>query len=192
MASITASEMSVLRSAHLSPIEKRFARELGCSLLDIEGPPVAMLVGEAPAPNGQGRGPLALFPWPASSSAGRLLKISGMPPGVYLGRFARANLVDPCPDSWSVPAARVAADEMRKRVEDLNLTRVVLLGRRVADAFGIDAFFVRREVYESPEAARCAMTIVAIPHPSGLNPAYNDEHTKASARHELMWAAGLT
>lgn len=184
-------EMIAARCAHLSSIDIRLAwTRLGVRSSDIEGPPVGVLVGEMP-PESMGRC-LPLFPDPPGSAGGRLLKISGMPPAVYLGRFFRYNLFDEhC--KWTIEAARERAARLRAWMLTVDGDlRVLVFGQRVGQAFGLDGFFIRRaEVHGEGENSR-THELVCIPHPSGLNTMYNDPEVRRATQAAMMWAAGLS
>lgn len=183
------SEIARARSAHLTPVEIRIMQSrLGLSISDVEGPPVALMVGEAP-PAAMGSC-LPLFPHPSTSSAGRLLKLSGLTPGVYLGRFYRRNLFDVY-QPWSVVAAREKADAIRAWARTLGNLRVVLMGQKVTEAFGLAGFFSRVEEFHPDDEGGFTQHWVSIPHPSGNNRLYNRDDVRRAAAATMMWAAGL-
>lgn len=152
--------------------------------------PVGMLIGEAPGPHTDAR--LPLFPLPNASAAGRLLKYSDVEPIDYIGKLVRMNL---CVEEWS---ERGAIAGVARALEFLlnpknyhrgRPLRVLLLGRRVADAwncgkaqFGYEA---RRSAYGFP-----GIQLVWIPHPSGRNLAYNDRRNQLRARRAVQWVLG--
>lgn len=129
-----------------------------------------LLVGES---NPYGSDPaFALYPAPDGCAGHRLAtKVLGLSRAQYLERYDRANLV--ADGRWSVPAARVAAAAIRASGRE----RLVLLGRRVAKAFGVDAppFTVVRLFRGGSRAA-------VIPHPSGLCRAWNEPGAFERAR----------
>jgi hypothetical protein len=185
-------EMLAARVAHLAPVDVRLARRwLGVSREDIAGPPVGMLVGEAPGPNTSGR--LPLFPWPASSAAGRLLKLSGLKPGDFLGRFFRRNLFDIYTDTWHAPMARERAEQILEEIAAVGSLRVLLLGTRVAAAFGLDSLWSRRTVERLVPLSneQVLIELASIPHPSGRNQVYNDAKARAAAQTAVLWAADM-
>lgn len=135
-----------------------------------------LLVGEA---NPYGADPYyALYPLPERATGHRLCTlIMGLSSGEYLRRFERANL---CPQRWSAKIARTRAEEL---LEERRGGAIVLLGRRVAAAFGCGDFppFSRR-VLDSRDPAT---TLYLIPHPSGLNRVWNAPDALAEARRVL-------
>lgn len=126
-----------------------------------------LLVGES---NPYGTDPhYALYPAPIGCAGWRLChEVLGLRDVTYLGSFERVNLLA---GKWSVPAAREAAAAIRFRHEGdltdpLRQTRpaIILLGRKVADAF---------EIHDHSPAPYVSMkhaplTLVLLPHPSGL------------------------
>jgi hypothetical protein len=130
-----------------------------------------LLVGEA---NPYGADPrYALYPYPERASGHRLATlILGLTPHEYLRRFERVNL---CPQKWSMKVARPRALEL----EAANPYRrpFVLLGRKVADAFGLDIpFFSGYALDGGP------FKYYLIPHPSGLCREWNAPDAVQRAR----------
>jgi hypothetical protein len=162
----------------LAPDLERIAREYR----DVPVPGV--VVGMAPGLRTSAS--LPMFPHPASSAGGRLLAVSGMPVEAYLGRLVRANL---CQGKFRVNEARESARELYRkwRTAGEPRTRLVLCGRRVADAFTYvleesSADWFQRRAWAGIEYA-------AIPHPSGRCREYNDPANIARARKVVRWAA---
>lgn len=170
------------RPRHLSIVELRLAAvHLGCDA-DVTFSTVVrgLLVGENPGANTHPD--LPLFPWPERSSAGRLLEMSGLTAGQYLGGLYRRNLVDEPRWSRSAGAHRArsivtALFEMPKGL------RVVLCGSKVARAFGL------RVEWWTPVRLDSRQTCVVVPHPSGLNRVYNDDSARARTGAWIRWAA---
>jgi hypothetical protein len=170
------------RCAHLSATDLRLAR-LWLKVLpsDIDGPPVGLVVGEAPLPNTSGR--LPMFPYPASSAAGRLLKMSELKPGQYLGRLHRRDEY-PGP-RWDLRAANQRAKLIHEwAASGEGVRRVLLLGKNVATAFGMDLWGY---VVSGGEVA---VEYRSIAHPSGANPMYNAPTARLAAQAAVLWAAG--
>jgi hypothetical protein len=130
-------------------------------------PPSVTFVGEA---NPYGLDPrFALYHLPSIASGGRLQRlICGITPERYES-LGRLNL---CPRTWSAKEARLHAAVIRREGRPV----VVLLGRKVADAFGlhdVEPFSVRAEG---------VTTLVLLPHPSGLSRAWDEPEAVARAR----------
>jgi hypothetical protein len=130
-----------------------------------------VLVGES---NPYGADPdFALFPHPEGSAGWRLAReILGMESTrTYLRAFRRVNL---CPVMWSMPKARETIAQQR-----LLERPCILLGRKVADAFGVD--FRHCLVHLNGSAAEPRRLLV-LGHPSGRNLLYNAPGAIAAAR----------
>lgn len=179
------------RCAHLSNVELRLAlRFAKVTPAMIDGPPEGVIIGESPGPNTVGRRPL--LPWPINASGDRLMRMAGITPGQYLGRFLRFNLFDAHvpDDQWSKEAAVVRANTIKSRLVSDGSWRALLLGQRVATAFGVDAPWTRVEEFHPTEDGGTTFAMVAIPHPSGLNRDYNDEKVRLAAGGAVQWVAG--
>ena len=103
----------------------------------------------------------ALYPLPEGASGARLRDVLGLTTLGYLGTYARANL---CVGRWSIVAAREAAVAILRERRG-----VILLGRRVAAAFGL-ARHPPFSLVSIPVAGSGSMRIVTLallPHPSG-------------------------
>ena len=160
---------------HLSIAELRLAAMyLDCGDAGSYAPVArALVVGENPGP--KTRHDMPLFPWPPSSSAGRLMGMSGLSGGQYLGGLYRRNLVDD--RRWDrLTAERRARCIVTALFEMPRDLVVVLRGRKVTDAFDLRAEFW------IPVKLASRQICVAIPHPSGLNHAYNDADARALTR----------
>lgn len=164
---------------HLSRVEIRLAL---CRLDVTQFHPIVhgIVIGENPGPNTHPD--LPLFPDPPTSSAGRLLAMSGLKAGEYLGGLYRRNLVDHHEWSWS--EARETARELLTALFDQpkNL-RVVLCGLKVAKAFDAPGDFW------DPFRLDTRQTAVVIPHPSGMNRLYNDRVNRNLTGRWMRWAA---
>lgn len=130
-------------------------------------PAKPLIVGEL-NPFG-GRDYFALFPLPRTSSGGRLAGILGLSPESYLETFDRANL---CRGAWSARVARDAAATLAEQ----DRPAFILLGKRVCEAFGEE--YHPFTVGDAPGGSRFAV----LPHPSGLNRAWNDPSATERAR----------
>lgn len=168
-------------AVHLTEVERRCASLfLKVRPDDVVGPCTGLLVGECPGANT--RSVLPLFPYPRNSAGGRLLKLSAMEPAPYLGRLRRTNLFEHHRTKWpALTQTQAHALAMHEELARGPLVRVVLLGTRVAQAFGFDAFWQSSE--------KDGVSYTTIPHPSGLSRAYNDPKVRIAARSALHWAA---
>ena len=162
---------------HLSVDEIRLARtKLGVERFS--GPVRGLLVGECPGENTDEDMPL--FPLRPTSAAGRLMDMSGLEPGEYLGCLYRRNV---CYRRWTNAEARQTARYIMSSLFDHKNLFVVLCGQRVAEAFEVRTDFWRLGKLES----RNCYTV--IPHPSGLNRIYNDPSAREQTRLWVRFAA---
>lgn len=140
-----------------------------------------LLVGEI---NPYGADPrYALYPLPPSSAGGRLCtRVLGLRRRSYLERFERQNL---CTGKWS---ARSARDRARWLVESTPARPFVLLGAKVASAFGL-AF----EPFENARLSAPAgeLPFVMLPHPSGRCRLWNEPGSVERAR-EALHSVGIS
>lgn len=126
----------------------------------------------------------------------RLCAIMGVDPDDYLERYVRRNL---CSEAWEHVAAvaaakRIAVNAMYRTGPD----RIVLLGRRVADAFkdALDSMgaagLARLELLEGYCCVGWAkdreVVFVVLPHPSGKSRVWNDPKALKRARALLIEA----
>jgi hypothetical protein len=141
-------------------------------------PPRPWIIGEQ---NPYGADPrFALYPLPPQASGGRLCRMLELTEEEYLAAFERRNLLTSA--QWSAPAARAAANALLQGHPDAD--RLVLLGARVAAAFGL-AF--REGLYEvrelpSPGAEGPVRRALVLPHPSGLSREWNDRAAPSRVR----------
>lgn len=143
-----------------------------------------LLVGEA---NPYGVDPrYALFPHPRNSAGYRLARmIMAMPSKqAYLDSFDRVNL---CPQKWSVPVARDRAREIQAERER---THIVLLGSKVATAFGFA--YEPFKVAQAGSRMEPLKTFVILPHPSGLCRLWHEPNAFERAREALVKAGVLS
>lgn len=151
--------------------------------------PRGLLIGEAPGPNTNWK--LPLYPSPNNSAAGRLLKYADVDHEQWLGKLVRMNL---CDDDWS--ARRAAAGVVRAlsflydpaNFYDGRPLRVLLLGRRVADAWNCPQRSFGCAVRRYPDWPY--LWLAWIPHPSGRCLLYNDRKNQLRARRAVLWALG--
>jgi hypothetical protein len=143
-----------------------------------------LLVGEL---NPYGADPkFALYPFPRGAAGDRLCRlIMGLSGGEYMARFDRVNL---CAGRWSVRDARAMANRLSREAEER--PAIVLLGRKVSDAFGIEyePFTVKRG---RERAGAWRTTVVVLPHPSGLCRTWNETGAIDRARAALVEAGVL-
>jgi len=124
-----------------------------------------LIIGEAPNRGGDPRHPIE------GRIGRRLAALSGLSFEAFKDRCARVNLLPAWAgragkgSAFSVVVARYRAQSLRRRF--VAGRTVILLGHRVARAFGISAAYFS-EVHV--EAAR----VVVVPHPSGVNRWYNE------------------
>lgn len=121
-----------------------------------------VLVGES---NPYGDEGFALFYLPRNASGNRLREILGLSDDEYED-IARVNL---CPGRWSMPRGREAAARLLE-LHDV----VVCLGVKVRSAFGAPPPFEMEK--------RGSKTIITLPHPSGLNRAWDVPGSRERAR----------
>lgn len=164
---------------HLSVVELRLA-EVHLGVTTYPAPVRALIIGENPGKRTHPH--LPLFPWPATSSAGRLLEMSGLTAPQYLGHLYRRNLCD-TQDEFDHDDAQERAREILTALFDMPKDlRVVLCGQKVARAFEVHGFWVRTRLETRHH-------VVAIPHPSGMNRIYNEWKARETTREWLRWAA---
>lgn len=144
-----------------------------------DAPPV-VVVGEM---NPYGADPrYALYDEPVGSAGGRLRRlVFGLGSGTYHRRTRRFNL---CVGAWSTAKARASAN----RILDLcgQDDTVVLLGRKVAAAFGLDHLppFTSKVIVR--EDRKLALRYVLLPHPAGRCQGWNEPGAYELAREMLI------
>lgn len=165
--------------SHLSDVEKQYAsRWLHIVPSTIDGPPVGMVVGEAP---GQSQiNTLPLFPTSKASTGGLLLRYSGLTIGQYLGRLMRVNLMNEFSEEWNHVHALKRAHDLIKIIP--RPCRVLLIGRRVGLAFGFEQPFVN---YEED---RVFFTV--LPHPKLNRDMYKSPGIRVGVKAAFSFAAG--
>ena len=161
---------------HLTAQEKAYAGwNLRIDPSTVVGPLTGLIVGEMPGPNGKADMPM--FPFKGGDTPGRrLLTLSRLTPGEFLGRIHRKNLFLDHQQIWDPLQARLNAIKITENL--LPGTRVLLYGSRVAQAFGLTEYFVKAEHGGS--------TAVAIPPPYGLQP-----HVASAVGYAVEWAADI-
>jgi uracil-DNA glycosylase len=136
-----------------------------------------LIIGEAPSKN-------EVTEHPIEGRAGkRLAALAGLPLSEFLAHFNRVNLLHVRQDTaeHGFQFDRLAAYRSAQRLipafqEDEQI--ILMLGKRVADAFGITCieYFVERRFRNVPGEFR------VLPHPSGINRWWNDPHNVLLAK----------
>lgn len=116
----------------------------------------------------------ALYCYPPGCAGYRLRRIFGLPQYQYLG-LHRANL---CEGDWTMGEARRRA-KIYTADPSAPWRVIVMLGRKVADAFDYDRPFFTHDVMPMTGGE---MTLVSLPHPSGRNTVWNDKRLVDRAR----------
>lgn len=143
-----------------------------------------LLVGEAPGKGGRLGGPVLL-----GRIGRRLARLMGATEDQYRRRTRRVNLLTRWPgrasgngSAWPVKRARRSA----RRMEDAGLFAppdriVILLGRRVAAAFGLGGapWFTS---FQMASSQGMPAEVVVAPHPSGASRWWNEPANVARAR----------
>ena len=126
----------------------------------------------------------------------RLCAIMGVDPDDYLERYVRKNL---CDDLWDDAAAVATAKRITLNAMcQTGPSRIVLLGRRVADAFRVAleqvgvVGLVKLELLEGycclDSSENVEIVFVVLPHPSGRSRTWNDPKALKRARSLLVEA----
>lgn len=122
-----------------------------------------VIVGES---NPYGGPDLALYHLPREASGNRLREHLGLTDAAYAA-IPKVNL---CAGPWRLATARARAMELILEYDVL-----VLLGVKVRQAFGGPPLW---EAHKTP----FGRVLLALPHPSGLNRAWNEHRARARAR----------
>lgn len=129
-------------------------------------------------------------------SGGRLRDIMGVEPDDYLEKFVRRNL---CEGEWVPSTARLTARRVFvNAMFQTGPSKIVLLGRRVADAF-MDALVslgvTGLQRMELLSGYRCegaglehGVVFVVLPHPNGRSRVWNDAKSVRLVRRLLVEA----
>lgn len=123
----------------------------------------------------------ALYPFPEGCSGHRLMKIFGLPEDKYL-TIHRANLC--AHEAFSMREARRRA-QIFCADPSAPWRVIVLLGRKVADAFYYERDFFTHGVEPTTATWTRPITLVSLPHPSGRVLLWNKHETRLRAR-EIM------
>lgn len=122
----------------------------------------------------------ALFPYPINCAGERLQRlVFGVSVETYLSDYERVNLCES--GRWSARVAREKAYQVGIRASLLGGgAKIVMLGRKVADAFDRSWTGVPRELFTA------AGPFVLLPHPSGRCREWNAPGAFARARKLLV------
>ena len=138
-----------------------------------------VIIGEAPSPSAT-KPVQPLFPFPARSAGARLWRMTGLSRPEYIEAFHRMYLLpwvcteySVCNDHWA------AYNLISSRL--LDGRAVVLLGQRVWLAFGGREDVEPLIWYAGSVPAFKPACVALVPHPSGRNLWYNDEHQRGAA-----------
>lgn len=150
-----------------------------------------LLIGQAPARTSDPAVPLR-----DGASGRRLARLVGLGPAEYAEAFDRVNLLDSWPgsagkgDRFPAALARLAADRLLPALARRARSggRVVFVGGAVARAFGFEAAPLLWRAWK-PGAADRPVIAARLPHPSGVNPWWNDETNRRAAAEFLRSAA---
>ena len=96
-------------------------------------------------------------------------------PGKHGGKYAYREKGDRFP----IATARRKANRLKKELHALRHPVVVLCGRRVARAFGVEGEFLSRH-------RRGGIQVLLFPHPSGCSQWWNDPKNVRAARRALL------
>lgn len=130
-----------------------------------------MFVGEAPSKSTARYGGHAL----TGETGRRLAEWSGLSAAEFRAAVECRNVYTTLPERWAHVRAAEFARVLWSAPETQRAPLVVLLGARVARAFGF-THAVHFEVYQTGGPA-----VAVIPHPSGLNRFWNDQTNIARA-----------
>lgn len=139
----------------------------------------AVIVGPAPSQFSDASSPLS------GRSGAFLAELMGIPFKHYLDRFQRVNLLDEWPgktgkgDAFDLAAAVVRANEIKIGFKTRRPPYVLMLGRNVARAFGINALGL--DFFEG-WISRAGTAFYLLPHPSGINLFWNEPSNMRMAK----------
>lgn len=114
----------------------------------------------------------ALYPLPERSAGGRLAAMLRLKPLEYLRSTHRVNLFHMPPRRWDAAYARLAAANILSTYPDASV--VIMLGARVAAAFGHPKLAVWDYAEHKWVAGGRTVRLYRVPHPSGRCRAWSD------------------
>lgn len=112
------------------------------------------------------------------------MDLSGLDPGRYLARLRRRNLIEHRRSVWPMYEAIERAHEFLQ--EQPAQSRIILLGNNVGTAF-LRAGLPLGKLFEIVNYKDSYY--ILIPHPSGINRAYNDPMVRVMANSVINFAA---
>lgn len=139
-----------------------------------------VLVGQAPGPRTDPRMPLLM-----GVSGERLRMAAGLSLAEYLAAFRRRNLLPAWPgrapgggDLFPMPEARAAADRLLAEFDAEDL--IVAVGRRTGVALGASPNTPAGHILKARPGGESPW-LAWVPHPSGLNRAWNSQRRRGDA-----------
>lgn len=140
-----------------------------------------LIVGYAPSRTSDPKRPLS------GPCGDRLADLMGVSALDFVRRFERVNVFDAWPgkDGKGDGFDPLAAFDRAKEI-DIRGRKVLLLGRRVAAAFGLECALEPcvPKLVEFPPSEFVSI-VVMVPHPSGVNLWWNSEENRERARKAL-------
>jgi len=142
-----------------------------------------LIIGQAPAKGNNGKPPFA------GKSGARLARLAGLGEtgDVLPEHFELVNLNRLWPgkkgkgDDFDMVEARSKAADLKIELQTTAESRFVLLmGRKVGDAFGWDLEYLEPNIWHNH-------IFILFPHPSGANHWWNDPENVVAARAMLKW-----
>jgi uracil-DNA glycosylase len=112
----------------------------------------------------------------AGRSGARLAELAGMTHAEFLRRTERVNLID------RYLGKSGKGDRAPRRLLDLGARRLVLSGAMKGRKVLLVGAAVTRAVFRNFEKYMYGLPIYSIPHPSGVNRAWNDPQTEIAVK----------
>ena len=139
-----------------------------------------LIIGEGPSKYGDPSRPIG------GRIGRRLAALSGVDSATFAQQFSKMNLLDTWPgqsgkgSKFDAARARESAQRSGRRLRRGRI--VILLGKRVAEAFGIEPVYFDRQSLRDADA-------FVVPHPSGVNRWYNVSSNRRKMRAFMMRVA---